>query len=378
MEPAAHDIIGGVPLQLQSGQHHDDGQGVEAPEDDPLEIGVIDAQYQQEALHHERADAQHPGGVELGMLFQPGDLPADQVVAIEQGCHQQRGTQDTGLGEELQVDAVDVLHILTVGVQEALGDQGVELIPADAEEGTIQEGIDGQGVELQSAGGDVLAAQKLLNGHHIADHGRELLQPGQQRHDGDEARDAGDDTADDQEPALLPAAQGDGQQTQADGGAQQLAPASHQHDGVEEHTAAEQGEDALPVELPSAGGVAAADGDADEEHIVGVGAAAQGKAVALGHIVAQVAACGVGELHQKPVPEVPGIGVEEEHEHGHDHGAQEAGGQTCPGGALAWVGEHHEGTADDHGDDEGDGLGVMPGIRAEEVDEYRQRQHQEG
>ena len=174
-------------------------------------------------------------------------------------------------------------------IQEALGDQGVELIPADAENGVLQEGVPGQSVQIQTAGGDVLAAEKLLHRHDIPGQGRELLQPGQQGHDGDETHHAGCDAADEQDAPLLFSAQDHYQQHQADGGAQQLAPTAHDQDRLKENGTENQRQSALPIEFPAAGRIAAADRQTDEEDVIGVGAAVQGEAVASGHIVAQVA-----------------------------------------------------------------------------------------
>ena len=48
IQKPADRVLRHMALQLQSTQEHQDRQSVEAPEDDPLEIGVIDAQKEQE------------------------------------------------------------------------------------------------------------------------------------------------------------------------------------------------------------------------------------------------------------------------------------------------------------------------------------------
>ena len=362
-------------LQPQGGPLHQHRHGVEAPEDHALEIGVEDAQKQQKGLDHKGADAEDPG---QGLAFrglQPVELAADEGVGIEQGGDQEGRAHDAGLREELQVDAVDVLHILAVEGQKFLGDQGVELVPADAEEGIFPEGIEGQGVKLHPARGNVLALEELLDGHHIADQGLELPQPGEQGDDDGDGGDAAENAGDDQNAAELRLAQGQHQQHDAGHRAQKLAPSAHQHQGHQEGRAQSQCQAGAPVKPPG-GGIGAAHGNAQIEDVVGIGAAAQGDGVAPGDIVAQVQLGRLGQGVEEALPEQPGEKLEEQHEGGHEDRAAEAQPQGPSALPLSRLRQNHKGAADQGGDNKGNGIGIVAGIGPEEIQENRGGQHQ--
>ena len=180
LQGPAHGPRGPPAAADQGGVGEQQRQGIEAPEDDLLEAGVIHTQGQQEDLEQEADRHESQGQLVLHGLGGP-EHPAGGDQQVENGHEQQHRTHDARFAQELQVDVVAVLDQVAVGVAHAdlCGHLHI-LAPAQAEEGLRHKARPAHGHQDAPAGGDVSAGQELLDGLHIPCQHGDLAQLGQE------------------------------------------------------------------------------------------------------------------------------------------------------------------------------------------------------